>query len=296
VTPLELASMVLEAHLYKIEGTTANIIFADKDGKKLAALVYTDDANKKTIHNFADHAESDKKLIIAMKSIGTEPYHLGIPVWNRERFMLEVGKCRLAKAEGRAFISEIPELRDIENIVVEVQGTGKIIKPAIGESDAMELAKDIKDAFKIDLMLTPIHLFRFKFTYKGAEDMDAAKEGAEPEFISGLIGVNATNSQADFWDEGILTVDNVKGLHHWLEPVHSQESCIEEATKSIPKRTEDGATIIFERIELKPDRTTLTIEHRGLYYLPVWSIEGSSGMMQIDAVSGKALLKEIYSF
>ncbi len=296
---IDLTAQVLESYMYKIEGSTSNTIFAEKDDLKLAVLVYTEDANIQAIHNFADHAEADKKLIIALKPLGPESHYLGIPVWSHDRFTLEVDKCKLAESERGPLILEIPELQERKNIIVEIQGTGKIIKPNIGEEDAVNLASEIKDPFKMDMQLVPMHIFGFRFTYGEVEGVES-----DEEFTSGLIGINAINSQATFWDEGIITIGRVEGIHHWVEPVCSQESCQDSArtevvtrySKTISKQIEDGAATVFERLEIKPDDATLTVEHRGLYYLPVWSIEGSGGIMQIDAVLGKSIFKEIYTF
>ena len=45
---------------------------------------------------------------------------------------------------------------------------------------------------------------------------------------------------------------------------------------------------------MKPKFEAIDMNTKGIHYLPVWCIEGSNGLMIIDASSGKIIKEDIF--
>ncbi len=185
-------------------------------------------------------------------------------------------------------ISEIPN--GIPEEIKEV----KIIKPNVTKQKASSMASNIVRGFRFNLELIPYYIFSYTCQF----DLNVPGESEN----SGLIGINGLTSNVEDWSGKIQTVTHLDEEHTKLnvkfpyEKAYSlaKDAIIEINTKSIETKEESESTIIFERKKLRPKSDAINIKSEGIYFLPVWCIEGSNGLMIIDASSGKIIKEDMF--
>lgn len=180
-------------------------------------------------------------------------------------------------------LSLSPEIKDIN-----------IIKPKVTKELAASMANKIVKGFRFNLELIPYYVFDYSLEFN--------LENQENTASAGLLGINGLTSNIEDWSESMETVQNIEEPHTKLDVKFSYDNALslikqaimERNTKLIETREEYDSTIIFEKKKLKPKPEAININTKGLFYLPVWCIEGSNGLMIIDANSGKVIKEDIY--
>ena len=170
----------------------------------------------------------------------------------------------------------------------------KIIKPTLSKDKAASMASKIVRGFRFNLELIPYYIFKYNCEFES--------DIADSKASNGVIGINGLTSNIEEWSGNISTVHSVNEDHTKLEIKFdyekafdlAQHAVIELNTKSIETREESDSTIIFEKKKLKPKSDAIEINSQGIIYLPVWCIEGSNGLMIIDASSGKIIKEDFF--
>jgi hypothetical protein len=168
-----------------------------------------------------------------------------------------------------------------------------IIKPFMTFLDIVELSKKTVKGFRYVLELAPHYLFQFSCVLKQNDD-SMEKEG--------LISVNALTGKCEIWKQNFETIDTIDRAHKKLEPKVSEKDAIELARKyAIETSTmvvesirEKEHTVVTEKKTIQPRADELEIESQGLFYLPIWCIEGTNGVMIVDAAAGKIIEEDYY--
>ena len=179
--------------------------------------------------------------------------------------------------------SEIPELKDYW-----------IIKPIVSKDEAANMASKIVRGFRFNLELIPYFIFSYSCTFE-------SESGDEP-VNSGLIGINGLTSNIEEWSGNLNTLKELDEEHTKIDikfPYEralslAKEAVVELNTRSVETREESNSTINFEKKKLRPKPDAIEIISKGLFYLPVWCIEGSNGLMIIDATSGKIIKEDFF--
>jgi hypothetical protein len=169
-----------------------------------------------------------------------------------------------------------------------------IIKPKVTKDLAETMANKIVKGFRFNLELIPYFVFNYSCTLNS--------EKHEPITDSGIISINGLTSNVEDWEENVETIHTLDEPHTKLDAKLNQDNALsmvkkavmERNTKMIETREEYDSTIIFEKKKLKPKPEAIDIDSKGLFYLPVWCIEGSNGLMIIDANSGKVIKEDIF--
>lgn len=170
----------------------------------------------------------------------------------------------------------------------------RIIKPKVSKDKAASMANKIVRGFRFNLELIPYYIFSYAVKF----DTDKS----EDKLTNGWIGINGLTSNIEEWKGKFDTVSNLHEEHTKLEvkfPYEqafslAQNAVVELNTKLVETREESDSTIIFEKKRLKPKSDAINLKSKGIYYLPVWCIEGSNGLMIIDANSGKIIKEDSY--
>jgi hypothetical protein len=168
-----------------------------------------------------------------------------------------------------------------------------IIKPFMTLLDVVELSKKSVKGFRYVLELVPHYLFHFKCELKPNEG---------PIVSDGLISVNALTKKCEFWDQNFETTDSLNHVHTKLEPKLSEGDAedlargfaIEESTTVVENIKEKEHTVVTEKKVIRPNDNDLIIEQRGLFYLPIWCVEGTNGVMIVNAAAGKIIEEDYY--
>ncbi|UCG70425.1 MAG: hypothetical protein JSV09_05265, partial [Thermoplasmata archaeon] len=123
-----------------------------------------------------------------------------------------------------------------------------------------------------------------------------------PQINSGILAVNGLTNNAENWDFEFDTVEDMETSHTKLEPKFDEDRAFETAresaitlnTREIQTVDDRGAVTIYEKKKVRPKEGAIDIVRRGLIYLPVWCVEGSNGVMIINATTGKVIKEDIY--
>jgi hypothetical protein len=169
-----------------------------------------------------------------------------------------------------------------------------IIKPKVTKDLAANMANKIVKGFRFNLELIPYYVFDYSFK------LDI--ENQENALTTGILGINGLTSNVEDWSVEVETIKNLEEPHTKLGVKFTfdnalsliKQAIMDRNTKMIETREEYDSTIIFEKKKLKPKPEAIDINSKGLFYLPVWCIEGSNGLMIIDANSGKVIKEDIF--
>jgi hypothetical protein len=180
--------------------------------------------------------------------------------------------------------AQIPEIKDFQ-----------IVKPIVSKDDASTMANKIVKGFRFNLELIPYYIFDYSCKF----DVDEKKEDTAH---FGVLGINGLTSNIEDWSKHTNTTSNIKEPHTKLDVkftydkavLIAKQAVIEINTKMVETKEEFDSTIVFEKKKLKPKDDAITINSKGIHYLPVWCIEGSNGLMIIDASSGKIIKEDIF--
>jgi hypothetical protein len=104
------------------------------------------------------------------------------------------------------------------------------------------------------------------------------------------------------WNFDFETVMDMETTHTKLEPKFDENKAFDTAreraialnTREIQTVDDRGAVTIYEKRKVRPKEGAIDIKKRGLIYLPVWCVEGSNGVMIIDATSGKVIKEDLF--
>ncbi len=170
-----------------------------------------------------------------------------------------------------------------------------IMKPNVTMSEVGEISKKIVQGFRFDLELIPYYVFDYT--------CELVVEGkTTPQINQGTLAVNGLTNNVETWDFDFETVMDVETTHTKLEPRFDEdkafdtakESAITMNTREIQTVDDRGAVTIYEKKKVRPKEGAIDISKRGLIYLPVWCVEGSNGVMIINATTGKVIKEDIY--
>jgi hypothetical protein len=245
-----------------------------------------------------------------------------ILLWDKKKLEEEIGRAVLADSKVD-FLTEKPDIEivdesmdisqdeampevelgpiEIAPIEVKIEAMPKeeigeaIMKPQITMGDVSEISKKIVQGFRFDLELIPYYLYDYS--------CELVVEGQQlPQISSGTLAINGLTNSAETWDFEFETVSDMETTHTKLEPKFDEkraydtarESAITLNTKEIQTVDDRGAVTIYEKKKVRPKEGAIDIVKRGLVYLPVWCVEGSNGVMIINATTGKIIKEDIY--
>ncbi|MEE9152305.1 MAG: hypothetical protein V3U20_10820 [Thermoplasmata archaeon] len=327
---IEILKKILSSYDFVITNEYPHYILANKEGSNVAAGVI-EGKEKITISDILAFKEEmppnlDKIIIITTSKVSPEledsAREENILLWGKRRLEEEIGRAVLSGVggdfAGEGLLDEILGERDVVNrktspiegpqmpleaepinVRIEPKGAEEvkevIMKPNITMSEVSEISKKIVQGFRFDLELIPYYVFDYS-----CELVVGGK--ATPQITQGTLAVNGLTNNAESWDFDFETVMDVETTHTKLEPKFDEEKAFETAkesaitlnTKEIQTVDDRGAVTIYEKKKVKPKEGAINIRRRGLIYLPVWCIEGSNGVMIINATTGKVIKEDTY--
>lgn len=330
---LEILKKILKSYDFHIVEEHTQYILASKEGSSVAAAVI-DVKDEITISDVQAKKmelpqDLDKVIIATTLDVDSQLEEFAnaesILLWDKKKLEEEIGRAVLADSKVD-FLTDLTENQDIdivnkskdvpqEEIVPQVElapieiapievkieampreDIGEaIMKPQITMGDVSEISKKIVQGFRFDLELIPYYLYDYS--------CELVVEGQQlPQISSGTLAVNGLTNSAESWDFKFETVSDMETTHTKLEPRFDEkraydtarESAIALNTKEIQTVDDRGAVTIYEKKKVRPKEGAIDIVKRGLVYLPVWCVEGSNGVMIINATTGKIIKEDIY--
>ena len=326
---MEILKKIIISYDFNITEEFPNYLLAIKEDSKVAGVVLptNEEVGFSDILNFKKELPSDldKIIMITTTDVSSELENSvrdeNVLIWDKKKLEEEIGRVVLSGIDGGILKEEImdefleeteiparkkappeeimPPTMDqlevrIESKKPDIDGE-VIIKPQITMSDVSEISKRIVQGFRFDLELVPYFVFDYscQLIIEGKTD---------PQISSGILAVNGLTNHAESWKFDFEIVSEIDTSHTKLEPKFDENRAFETAkesaitinTREIQTVDDRGAVTIYEKKKVRPKEGAIDISKRGLYYLPVWCIEGSNGVMIINATTGKVIKEDIY--
>jgi hypothetical protein len=225
----------------------------------------------------------------------------GVALWNHGVIESELGRLMMRafveKEQADAVEDDIDDVEKFEpSLDTRVRDWGEqIVNPRITLEDVTELAKYTIRGFRYELELVPYYIFEY-FCDVVVDGHDAGEKRV------GLIGVNALSGDYEQWKTRFGLVPELQWAHTKLEPKidgekaeHvAHEGVVSLNTSERENVVDRGTALIIEKRKVRPKEGAVILKRKGLVYLPVWCVEGSNGIMLVNAVTGKIIKEDFY--
>ena len=225
-------------------------------------------------------------------------------VWDREAIEHEIGRVHIEKIVGEKDHGLVDEFgaddyprmvtaEDLDKAADQDFGE-KIIKPVVDLDDVKQIASQTVAGFRHRLELVP----HYVFNYKAPLYIDDIRLGVE----TGLLAVNALTQKVDAWPADLDIVFSLELTHKRLEPLIDTEEARALVMQEVMKRhtferdivkEEDHVTMTEKKL-VSPKSDSIELAEVGIFYLPIWCIEGVKGVMVLNASTGKIISEDYY--
>lgn len=221
-----------------------------------------------------------------------------VVVWDREAVEHEVGRTRIEKLVGEEDHGLIDDLyADDVPMLEESPEQGeeeRVIPMRISLQDVVELSSRSVGGFSHRLELVPHYLFSYQVPLYVGEGKIGGREGT--------MAVNALTKDVQSWDQVPETVANLDQGHKRLEPILEEEDASALVRSTVEKEhtyerdmvRENGQVTMTERVTVHPRLDLGSVRSLGIYYVPIWCVEGTKGVMVLNASTGKVLSEDYF--
>jgi hypothetical protein len=170
----------------------------------------------------------------------------------------------------------------------------KIIRPTIDVRDVKEIGMRTVGGFRYRLELVPFYVYDYW--------CKIVLDGAEIVVERGRLSVNALTKKVEEWNERMEVVFVLEQGHRRLEPVFEPDVAASLVRMEILRLhtseremvSDEGSVTVTERKKVVPKLENIELVSQGIYYLPIWCVEGVHGVLIINAGSGKIVKEDYY--
>ncbi|MDW5561595.1 MAG: hypothetical protein SA339_00085 [Methanomassiliicoccus sp.] len=227
-----------------------------------------------------------------------------VTVWDRSALEHEIGRTRIERVMGDKDHGLVDELvaEDYPRLVspelledVKDASVGeRIVRPVVGTEDIRELSRKTVSGFRYRLELVPHYVYGYICPlYMGDE-----KVGVE----RGTLSVNGLTHKVESWNERTEVVYALEMTHRTLEPAIATEDARRMAKRELVRVNsydkesirEENHVTITEKRRVTPREEDIALEDRGVFYIPIWCVEGVHGIIIVNASSGKIVSEDYY--
>lgn len=221
----------------------------------------------------------------------------GVVIWDREAVEHEIGRTKIEELVGEEDHGLIDDLYADDFPVVtaeavEVSDEERITPLQLSLNQVVELSAISVGGFSHRLDLVPHYIFSYDVPLYVGEGRIGNKEG--------LLAVNALTKAVEAWVEMPPTVPRLDQGHKRLEPTMEQEDALSQVRVAVEKEhtyerdmvRENGQVTMTERVLVHPRLDDGSFKSLGLIYVPIWCVEGTRGVMVLNASTGKVLSEE----
>ena len=223
-----------------------------------------------------------------------------VVIWDREAIEHEVGRTRIETMVGEEdhgliddlYADDFPPVMKAENM--EEDQEERIAPMQIGLQAVVELSAKTVSGFSHRLELIPHFLFSYNAPLYVGEGRIGSKEG--------ILAVNALTNAVEPWEEIPATVTKLEQGYKRLEPVLDEEEASALVRVAVEKEhtherdmvKENGQVTMTERVVVHPRLDQGSVKRMGMIYVPIWCVEGTKGVMIINASTGKVLSEDYF--
>lgn len=254
---------------------------------------------------FADH--HGKKVVATLDTLPPaflDTVDRSVTVWDREALEREIGRTRIERIVGlrdHGLVDELvaddfPRMVSAEQLdrLQDAAVGERIVRPVISVDDVRELSRQTVAGFRHRLELVP----HYVFAYTCPLYMDDQQVGVE----RGVLSVNGLTHRVEPWAERSEVVYALETAHTRLEPTISDADAQRVARRELVRvhtferetvREEDHVTVTEKR-RVAPREEEIELQDRGVFFLPIWCVEGVHGALIINAGTGKIVSEDYY--
>ena len=217
-------------------------------------------------------------------------------LWTRGMIEHEIGRVHIQKIIGEREPGLLDELEARGSLDRHVEEPKEhLVRPFMTAADVKEVGANTVSGFRYRLELVPHHLYRYEASVC-VDEMDCG-------VVMGQLAINALTGLMAEWPVECETVGRIDEAHRVLEPSVDREVAMTAARRSVVAlhtterdvvREVQGA-VITERKKVMPKEADVRLEDLGLFFLPVWLVEGLRGVLIINAATGKIVSEDLYS-
>ncbi len=265
--------------------------------------------DRATVDEFLSHFQRlpGKKVIASLVPLppsALESLDRSVTLWDHEALQHELGRARIEKVVGTRENGLVDDLMadDFPQMVspdlledVKAPSLGeRIVRPVVGLEDVKELSRHTVAGFVHRLDLVP----HFVYGYVCPLYMEGKKVGVE----RGTLSINSLTHRVEQWNDRTEVVYALDTAHRTLEPTIGREEAERLVLRELVRlnsyeselvREEDHVTITVRR-KVAPRTDKIVLEDRGVFYVPIWCVEGAHGIMLVNAGTGKVLSEDHY--
>lgn len=283
-------------------------MLARKDGREIVFLLMRT-VDRAAADAFLAKFKSNpcKKVIATLEAIPPaflDNLDRSVTVWDRGALEHEIGRTRIERVVGDRDHGLVDELvaEDYPRLVspelledVRDASVGeRIVRPVLGVEDIRELSRKTVSGFRYRLELVPHYVYGYICPlYMGEE-----KVGVE----RGVLSVNGLTHKVESWNERTEVVYALEVSHRTLEPAIATEDARRVAKRELVRVNaydkelirEENHVTITEKRKVAPREEDIQLEDRGVFYIPIWCVEGVHGIIIVNASSGKIVSEDYY--
>jgi hypothetical protein len=302
-----LVAEILQARNFEVsqrDGYT----FARRDGREVVFFLMASPDRAAADAFVARFKNGPAKKVIAtlepVPSVFLESLDRSVALWDRAALEHEIGRTRIEQVVGdkdHGLVDELladdfprmvsPEL--LEDIQSPSVGE-RIVRPVVGSEDIRELSRKTVSGFRYRLELVP----HYVFGYVCPLYMDEQKVGVE----KGTLSVNGLTHKVESWNERTEVVYALETAHKTLEPAIGVVDARKQARRELARVNsyeretvrEENHVTITEKRKIAPREDEIVLEDRGVFYIPIWCVEGVHGIMIVNAGTGKIVSEDYY--
>lgn len=207
---------------------------------------------------------------------------------SRENFEREIGRVKLSK-----ILTNYEVVESSVDTSVDFSPEERFFVLKV-DRNGIEKEGEKVSGFNYELRYVPHHLFTYSCEIK--------RNGMGTK-IEGLLAVDALNGQIKKWRKVpgiasmpeypgslkavVLSAEEAKTLSiEWI--LHNESREISPVEMKI-----DNIIVIEKRME-RPDPETIVLKYLGIFHLPIWYVEGSAGVMVVNAAEGTVIDMEFF--
>lgn len=225
-------------------------------------------------------------------------------IWDREAIEHEIGRTMVEGMLGERDHGLVDELsaddypkmvspEELEDVELPELGE-RIVKPVIDMMDVREISRQTVGGFRHRLELVPYYVF----DYACALYLDEDRVSTE----NGTLAINALTRKVESWPGSLEVVYAIESNHRRLEPMIDLEEAKAILHREVIQRhtyekeliRDEGSVTVIEKKVLSPKDEDVLLDPLGIYYLPIWCVEGVHGVMIINAGTGKVISEDYY--
>ncbi|MGB9636216.1 MAG: hypothetical protein ACPL1Y_03070 [Thermoplasmata archaeon] len=295
----ELIIEILENYGYRVISVSNRIIRAERNAEDIVVSYALPDENieeavRKCISDVRKISASTKLFINLTPSQTLSPDTIE---FLKEYSLIHVPRLNFEMEIGRTKLSKILEgyEGEVKAVPKEITYSGVERFFAINvDRNAIEKLSTQVSGFNYELRYVPHHLFSY---------VCEIKRPGIVQKLTGFLTVDAINGQIKKWKTVPDHVDRPEIPGMLKEPVLGREEAEHMAKKWIlanesreikPRELRiDNILVIEKRLEA-PDPNTISLNYLGIFHLPIWYVEGSMGIIIVNASDGAIIDMEFF--